>query len=198
MKKIKKLLSLILVFAVILSVIPAISVDAKSGIIKKTVKKKFIIEKFDDQDEIDDYSNNNSDGGTMSFSEAVNIINQCGGWKGLTTKDGDNVRLNIITGEYSATKGYAAQILKNVYGKYSCVENKELKSEEPATAYWFYKKIIKIAKKRHATEAANYCESIIGYVGALEADKISIILNVAGFVNDYDSMDPRVDYKYSE
>ena len=176
MKKMKKVLSLILVFAMVLTIIPAASVQAKktvnkktiatkAGTIKKTTKKKYVIKKFDDQDFIDL---------DEEISECVAFINERGGWYGITEdytwkldkkknyyvpkyKDGVYLDPNSLSGirpkmqdTGSMTIAQAARSLKNMYGKYSCVTKAELASDdEPLTTFWIEAKLMEIARKRH-------------------------------------------------
>lgn len=196
MKEIKKLLSLVLVFAVVLSVIPAVSVEAKSGVIKKTAKKKFVIEKFDDQDYIDEFEK----------TDTVALVNECGGWYGITNDygytwndDGEYIQTDE-EGTYLGvfdwmTVAQTAKSLKNMYGKYACVKKADLKNNNRVSTYWLFKQLIKIAKKRGEMEVVDLLTPYL--VDELKGEYITkpdYAYTISECIATYPLMDPRVNH----
>ena len=132
MMKMKKAISVVIALAIVLTMIPAITAQAETVTIKKTAKEQYVIEKFDDQAEIDWLYEDCEPEDILGIA----VINECGGWYGLTEdhdyvydedereyvqdKESTGVYLNPHSFGGGLTKAQVARSLKNMYGKYSC------------------------------------------------------------------------------
>ena len=177
----KKIVSLAMVLIMVLTIVPATPIQAKKKVVEKkgtmvhidkTAKEKNIIKKFDDQDMIDRFDEETG----LAVSEYITLINECGGWKGITEeytwkmdkkqglyvqkyKEGVYLDPNSLSGirpkykEYGAmTKAQAARSLKNMYGKDSCVTKEDLKAnDEPLSERWLLEMVEKISIKRYCS-----------------------------------------------
>ena len=211
MKKLKKVLSLAMVFAIVLTVIPAIPAQAETVTIKKTAKEKYVIKKFDDQADIDEIDV--ICGPESHFADDIALINECGGWIGLTElyhyeydDDINEYVLGVKQGTYlnphslggnKMTKSQVAQSLKAMYGKYSCIKVADLSNTTLATDMWVRKKLVKIARKRYCDECADHLEAWISTVTE-HITKMYYAYIVADVMRNYPGMDPRVAHEYEE